>query len=302
MQKLRIALGFSIVFIAVWIGALTYISVFPENQMFDFTKNDGRVSIVATIYPLAYFAMDIDPAADIVTIINQGIEPHGYEPTINDVKALQNAEILLVNGTIDEWALRAVEGDGRAHSAILALDALNLPEFDPHFWLDPVYAQGIVFDIGHQLEQADPTNAEVIYKNTQRKIAELSEIDAEYRKTLVNCEVPEIVTAHQSFDFLARRYGFAVHGVTGLNPEEEPSASAIADLVDLVRTHHITTVFFESLTSDALAKTIAEEAGVRVDVLDPMESLSAGHEASTGYTAIMLENLEKLSNAMVCHP
>ncbi len=300
MQRLlfRVSLGI----IGIWATGLAYFTFFPENQMFDFTADDGRIIVVATIYPLAYFATDLDPATEITTIVESGIEPHDYEPTINDVKALQNAEILLINGTIDEWALRAVEEDGRVHNVILALDSLNLPEFDPHFWLDPIYAQEIVFDIGHQLEQADPANAELIYKNTQKKIAELGAIDAAYRETLVNCEVPEIVTAHQSFDFLARRYGFTVHGITGLNPEEEPSASVIAALVDLVRTRHITTVFFESRTSDELAKTIAEEAGARVDVLDPLESLSAGYDASTGYTAIMLENLEKLSDAMVCHP
>lgn len=300
MQRLlfRISLGV----IGIWVAGLAYLTFFPENQMLDLTADDGRISVVATIYPLAYFATGLDPAAEITTIVESGAEPHDYEPTINDVKALQSAELLLINGTIDEWALWAVEKDGRVHSTILALDSLNLPEFDPHFWLDPVYAQELVFDIGHQLEQADPTNAEAIYDNTQRKIAELAAIDATYRETLMNCEVPEIVTAHEAFGFLARRYGFTVHAITGLNPEEEPSASAIAELVDLVRTRNITTVFFESLTSDALAKTIANEAGVTVEVLDPLESLSAEYDASTGYTAIMLKNLEKLSNAMVCHP
>ncbi len=300
MQRLlfRISLGV----IAIWAAGLAYLTFFPENQMFDLTKDDGRISITATIYPLAYFAADLDPAADITTVIDSGVEPHEYEPTINDVKGMQDAELLLVNGTIDEWALRAVDGDGRVHSTILALDSLNLPEFDPHFWLDPVYAQDIVFDIGHQLEQVDPAHAELIDENTQRKIAELAAIDAAYKETLVNCGVPEIVTAHDAFGFLARRYGFTVHSITGLNPEEEPSASAIAELVDLVRTRHITTVFFESLTSDALAKTIAQEAGVRVDVLDPIESLSAEYDASTGYTEAMLKNLEKLSDAMICHP
>jgi zinc transport system substrate-binding protein len=300
MQRLlfRISLGV----IAVFAAGLAYIAFFPENQMLDLTKDDGRISITATIYPLAFFAMGLNPIADITTIIGADVEPHDFEPTIRDVKAMQDAEILLVNGTIDEWALRAVEADGRVHSTILALDSLNLPEFDPHFWLDPVYAQEIVFDIGHQLEQADSGNAERIYENTRRKISELAAIDTAYKETLVNCEIPEIVTAHDAFGFLARRYGFTVHGIAGLNPEEEPSVSAMAELVDLVRTRNITTVFFESSASDALAQTIASEAGVKVDVLYPLESLAPGYDAATGYTEMMLSNLEKLSTAMVCHP
>ncbi len=300
MQRLlfRIAL----VIIAAWGAGLAYVTLFPENQFPDYSKDDGRISIVATIYPLAYFAMGLDPSAAIVTIVGQGVEPHDYAPTINDVKTMQDAEILLINGTIDEWALRAIEGDQRAHHALIALQSLNLPEFDPHFWIDPVYAQEIVARFSEQLQLVDPANRETIVENAQNKIAELMALDGEYRAALTNCDIPEIVTAHQSFDVLARRYGFVAHSVTGLNPEEEPFASAIAELVDLVRTRGITTIFFESATSDALAKTIADEAGVTVGVLDPIESLTAEYDAATGYTAIMRENLKKLSDAMVCHP
>lgn len=299
MQRLlfRISLGI----IAVLVVSLLVTVLFKDSSPSDAQFAGGETSVVATIYPLAFFAMDLDPTVEITTIVGPGTEPHDYEPTISDVRVMQNTELLLINGNVDAWAERAVEGQ-RSGSTILALEMLSLPEYDPHFWLDPVYAQEIVSDIGHQLEQVNPANTEVIYQNTQRKIAELAAIDTAYRETLVNCEVPEIVTAHDAFGFLARRYGFTVHGITGLNPEEEPSASAIAELVDLVRTRHITTVFFESLASDALAKTIAEEAGVAVDVLDPIESLSAGYDASTGYTDAMLKNLEKLSDAMVCHP
>ena len=103
MQRLlfRISLGL----IAIWAAGFAYLTFFPENQMFDLTKDAGRISITATIYPLAYFATGLDPAADVTTIIGAGVEPHEYEPTINDVKVMQDAELLLVNGTIDEWAL-----------------------------------------------------------------------------------------------------------------------------------------------------------------------------------------------------
>jgi zinc transport system substrate-binding protein len=297
----RLLFRISLVIIAACAAGLAYVTFFPENNGPDYSKDDGRISIVTTIYPLAYFATGLDPAADVAVIVGSGIEPHDYESTINDVKAMQDAELLVMNGVVDDWAERAIES-GRNGPTIAVLDALGLPKTDPHVWLDPVYAEHIVRMIGGQLALIDPSRANVINENVEKKVAEILTVDAAYRAGLTNCEVPEVVSAHEAFNFLAQRYGFTVYGVTGINPEEEPSAAAVAEIVDLVRAHRITTVYFEELTSDALAKTIATETGAKSDVLDAIESLTPGHEVATGYTDIMLENLEKLSGAMVCRP
>ena len=298
MQRLfiRIALGI----VSVFVVGFIYITLFPQNAMPDYSQDDGRISVVATMYPLAYFAMGLDPFADITVIVGSGMEPHDYEPSIQDVKVIQDAEILLANGVIDEWALRALDADGRVHDTIVALEYLELSKTDPHFWLDPSYAETLVRHIGDQLIRIDPTRADVIRANVEEKVSALRDVDDAYRAGLQHCTIPEVVTAHEAFGFLARAYNFTAHGISGLNPEEEPSAAAIAEIVDLVRVRGITTVYFETLTNDALAETIALETGAKSDVLDPIESLTPGYDAATGYTVLMLENLEKLSGAMLC--
>lgn len=298
MQKLRIALGFSITFIAVWVGALTYITLFPENQMPDYTKDDGKVSIVATIYPLAWMASDLDPAATVTTIVSPGTEPHDFSPTIDDVKNIHDAELLIINGGVDSWISdSALE---RNFPTIDVLTMLQYPETDPHAWLDPILMQRIVEEIGHQLEQIDPKNADVIHENVLKKQEILAEIDRNYRSGLASCSIPEIVSSHDAFGFLAKRYGFTVHSITGFSPESEPSPSKLAELTDLIRSHHITTVFFEELASPALARTLAEETGARSDVLDAIESLASEESERLEYPGIMEKNLAKLKTAMVC--
>ena len=298
MQKLRIALGFSVAFIAVWVGALTYISLFPENQIPDYTKDDGKVSIVATIYPLAWLASDLDPAATITTIVGPGLEPHDFSPTIDDVKRIHDAELLIINGGVDSWIDdSALE---RNFPTIDVLAMLQYPENDPHVWLDPILMQKIVEEIGHQLEQFNPKNAEIIRENVIKKQEILAEIDHDYRSGLASCSVPEIVSAHDAFGFLAKRYGFTVHSIAGISPEDEPSTSKLVELTDLIRSRNITTVFFEELASPALAKTLADETGAKVDVLDAIESLSSEESERLEYPGIMEKNLAKLKAAMVC--
>lgn len=299
MQKLRIALGFSIAFIAVWIGALTYISLFPESQMPDYTKDDGKVSIVATIYPLAWLASDLDPSAVITTIVGPGIEPHDFSPTIDDVKRMERAELFIVNRMIDEWAVDAITD--REGPTVSVMESLNFPSLeDSHVWLDPILMQTIVKEIGNQLELIDPNNAGVIRENVARKLAVLQGIDDTYRSGLASCSIPEIVSSHDAFGFLAKRYGFTVHGIAGISPEDEPSTSKLVELTDLIRSRNITTVFFEELASPALAKTLADETDAKTDVLDAIESLSSEESERLEYPGIMEKNLAKLKAAMVC--
>lgn len=305
MQKmrLRIALGISIAIIAILI-VVEIISFCSWGLCGSRAPNaikdqQDHISIVATIYPLAWLASDLDPSAVIATIVGPGIEPHDFSPTINDVKLMEDADLLIVNRMVDEWAVDGVTD--RNGMTISAMETLGFPLLeDPHVWLDPILMQKIVQDIGAKLELIDPANADAIRKNVVKKIAILQGIDDAYHVGLSFCEIPEIISSHDAFGFLSRRYGFTVYGIAGFSPENEPSPAKLVELTDLIRSHHITTVFFEELTSDALSKTLADETGAKSDVLDTIESLSSEESGQLQYPGIMEKNLAKLKVAMIC--
>jgi zinc transport system substrate-binding protein len=298
MQNLRLKVLSIIITAGVLVSGWLLLSSKDRISVTNGAANDGKISIVATIYPLAFFATDLDPNATVTTIVGSGKEPHDYEPTIEDAKALHDAELLIINGNVDDWAADAAAD--RNFPTISALAMLNLPSSDPHVWLDPVYAQAVVRIIGGQLASIDPTNAEIIAQNVDKKVTALAALDQSFKDGLANCELHEVVSAHEAFSFLADRYSFKAYGITGMNPESEPSAADLARMTDLIRDHHIPTVFFESLISPALSKTLAEETGANSDVLDAIESLAPGANAHTGYTDAMLTNLGKLRSAMLC--
>jgi zinc transport system substrate-binding protein len=129
----------------------------------------------------------------------------------------------------------------------------------------------------------------------------LRELDRAYRRGLADCARTELVTSHAAFGYLARRYGLTQVSITGLEPEAEPTARQLADVVKVLRRTHATTVFFETLVSPRLARTVAREVGARTAVLDPIEGLTPSEEArGADYLSLMRSNLTALRRALGC--
>ena len=94
----------------------------------------------------------------------------------------------------------------------------------------------------------------------------------------------------------AARYDLEQQAIAGLEPSQEPSADRIANLTDLVRREGVTTIFTEELVPPRVAETLAREAGVTTELLDPLESAND----RGGYVKRMLGNLEVLRAALGC--
>jgi zinc transport system substrate-binding protein len=109
------------------------------------------------------------------------------------------------------------------------------------------------------------------------------------------------VTGHEAFGHLARRYGLRQEGVAGLSPDAEPDAQRIGQLTDLVKRLDVTTIFTEELVSPRIATTLAREAGVHTETLNPLEGLT-DRELHRGddYVSVMDTNLTKLQAALSC--
>ncbi|MBD0349034.1 MAG: zinc ABC transporter substrate-binding protein, partial [Thermoleophilia bacterium] len=163
---------------------------------------------------------------------------------------------------------------------------------DPHIWLDPPRYAGLVERLGGELGR--PAAA-------QRLAAQLRVLHGEFRRGLAECARREFVTSHAAFGHLARRYGLRQIALAGLSPEAEPSPRELQKVVDEVREHRATTVFFEPLLSPRLAETVARETGAATAVLDPLEGLSKRQlAAGEDYFSVMRTNLQALRRALAC--
>ncbi|MER3452712.1 MAG: zinc ABC transporter substrate-binding protein, partial [Acidimicrobiia bacterium] len=167
---------------------------------------------------------------------------------------------------------------------------------DPHIWLDPRAMAALALRVQEGLARLDPDGRREFAANATAYRDRLLALDREFAAGLANCERRVIVTSHAAFGVLARRYGLRQEALAGIQPEAEPDPARLDALVQLVRREKVTTVFTEPLVSKRLVATLAREAGVRIAVLDPIESLPAGAD----YVSVMRKNLATLRAALGC--
>jgi zinc transport system substrate-binding protein len=160
----------------------------------------------------------------------------------------------------------------------------------------------IVVIVNRALDRAFPTDRAAFDRRARAYEDRLRALDARYRDGLRTCRSRRIVTAHEAFGYLAARYHLRQDAIAGISPEQEPDAARLADLADLARREHVTTIFTEELVSPRVAQTLAREAGgLRTAVLDPLETLSPrAQRAGEDYVTVMQRNLTTLQGALGC--
>lgn len=279
-------------------------------------RPEGTLLVVASFYPLAEAAARIGgDRVEVVNLTPAGSEPHDIELTSRQVDQLEDADVVLYVGqgfqpAVEEIAERRERGtvDLGAAVGLQAGAAQELAgadgggsDVDPHFWLDPQLMAKAAREVAAALVEASPADDATFEESAGRYAAELAALDQEFSTALGSCDRTDIVTAHAAFFYLAERYGLTQRAIAGLSPEAEPDADRLARLADEIEAEGITTVFYEELVSPTVAEALAEEAGVRTAVLNPIEGLTE-RQAGEGkdYAAVMRDNLAALRPALGC--
>ncbi|MEU8659969.1 metal ABC transporter substrate-binding protein [Actinoplanes philippinensis] len=279
---------------------------------------DGKLSVVTAFYPLQFVSERVGgDAVSVSTLTKPGAEPHDVELTARQVGEVSGAGVIVYLGGFQPAVDDAVKQNGgdRALDATTAVETLSAQEADdhagegdahaeeehggtdPHVWLDPVRLAAIADKVAERLGKADPAHAADFTARAATLRAELTALDGEYKAGLANCARRELVTSHTAFGYLASRYDLAQIGITGIDPETEPSPQRLAAVAAEAKEHGTTTIFFETLVSPKVAETIAKEVGAKTAVLDPIEGLT---DDSADYFSVMRANLTALKLGLEC--
>ena len=289
------------------------------------TESD-KLQVVTTFYPMYDFTKQVaQDDAEVSMLLEAGMEVHSFEPSSQMIAEIQDADVFIYNSPeMETWvpdvlasidtsdmvvicasdAITLLEYEGEAHahdheSEEKGANAGHSHTVDPHVWLDPVLAQTEVSTIAEGLAEADPDNAEDYLENAGIYNGKLNELDEAYRAAFEGTENRTFVTQHAAFAYLAARYDLNQISVTGLNAEVEPSAAALATLSDYVKANNISHIYFENNASSQTAEALAEEVGVELAVLSPLEGITEeDQKKGSDYISVMLDNLEALKKSI----
>jgi zinc transport system substrate-binding protein len=272
------------------------------------------LDVAVAFYPLQFVAERVGgERVWVQNLTAPGAEPHDLELTPQQVAALSTDDLVIYQSgfqaALDTALKQATPARTVDTASFLSLVPVSMDgatqdgdghgALDPHTWLDPTNMVAIAEHVRDALAEARPDAAAEFAENTTRLVSELSALDKSLASTLSSCRLSGFITSHAAFGYFARRYHLTQVGISGIEPDVEPSAARIAQVQRIAAEYKVTTIFFETLVSPAVAESIAGDLGLATDVLDPLEGITPASRG-TDYLEVMAANGAALQKANQC--
>lgn len=302
------------------------------------SSSDGP-EVTASFFVLGEFAAAVaGDAVSVDTLVPFGQHGHGWEPSAGIQRdVLASRAFVYVGDGFQPWADRVVDNardDGSDLTTIEGrreVDLLSVPgsggdadhddhtdrddgdhddhaehddhsDRDPYFWLDPARAATAVSTVEAGLSEVFPQHADVFAENAAAYRRELAELDETFTAQLGAAERDTaLVAGHNAFQYLAARYGFEVHGLTGISPDDSPTPKDVRRAQDIIDREGVTNVLAPAFESDRAARQLVEETDARGEL--PITAIPGvtedWHENGWGYLEVMREvNLASLATGL----
>ncbi len=267
------------------------------------------IKIVASFSILADLVKQVGlEKVDVRTIVGRNGDAHMYEPTPLDVKAMNNADIVFINGLgFEGWIERLIKASGFKGPLVVVGKNIHprlvfegrLVE-DPHAWHSIPNAIVYIHNIQEALGTKDPHHKAFYEKNAQQVIHRLNAIDASIRQRLSH--IPprhrKIITAHDAFGYFGNSYGVEFLSPVGTNTESEPCAKDMVKLIEAIKTYKVKTIFLENITNPKLIQQLSRETKAKVGPVLYSDALSMLDGPAPTYETMIQYNFERFLDAM----
>lgn len=285
-----------------------------------------KLSIVTTIFPQYDFTRQIvGDHAEVTMLIKPGAESHSFDPTPQDIKKIQNADLFIyTGGENDVWVdgilssmgesqpetlklldcvptvtEELVEGMEQAHEEDEAHEEEE--EVDEHVWTSPQNAMRIVDKIAAVLSEKDAANAADYQANSAAYVEKLRGLDESFRDVVTSGARKTVLFGDRfPFRYLADAYGLKYYAAfSGCSTESEADAATVAFLVDEVKKDQLPVVFTIEFSNGRIADSIADATGAKKLILHSCHNVSAEDMAGGAtYLSLMEQNVENLREAL----
>ena len=278
---------------------------------------EGSLNVVATNFPCYDFARQVvGDRGEVTLLIRPGVEVHSFEPAPADIVAIGAADLFVyIGGEGDAWAENILAGfdGGNAPATLRMMDAVtpleeadahgahDAPEYDEHIWTSPKNAMKMVQALADALCALDGANADVYQAAAGEYNARIAEIDAAFADAVESGARRELVFADRfPFLYFTREYGLDyVAAFPSCTADTEPTPQTMLTLIQRVIEDRIPAVYAIEMSTQAVAKTVAEETGAEILTLHSMQTVTQDEfDAGETYVSIMARNLEAVRKGL----
>ncbi len=272
--------------------------------------SESLPSIVTGSFAVAWLASSISDGCAVVTdLAPSGGDAHDLELTASQTASILDADLVVpVDGLQPAFDAVAESKSSGVFDILDLLDPLTAEDhadedghenhglLDPHFWLDPKRVSDAAGFLGAEISKLSADCATKVEVTVPAVQAQLEDLTQEFETSLATCSSRTIVVSHEAFGYLADAFNLEQIGVAGLDPEGEPSAARLKEVIDLANSLGVSAVFTESTVNPDVAQTLADALEVGILTLDPLEIASV----SKDYISLMQTNLESLRSGLNC--
>jgi len=251
----------------------------------------------------------------ITTLVGPDQDAHVYQPTPADVQKLAATRLFFVNGMGFEGWLKRLQQASEYQGEIVTVTQGIQPiatqsnphdlgyahqhHIDPHAWQDPQQVKQMVTNIRDALSKADPQGRAYYLNQTKIYINKLDQLQdwAQSRIATIPETKRAVLTSHDAFAYLGKRFGIQLLSPQGVSTEAEASAKDVAELIRQMKKTGIRALFLENISNPKLAEQIARETGAIVGLKLYSDALS--HDpAADSYITMYRSNIENLVKGM----
>lgn len=208
----------------------------------------------------------------IQNIVPADTDSHHYEVTAQNMRALQQAQLVVKQGLhFDAWLDRLIpsgKGAPKVWQATAGLSLLKNADgaLDPHTWQDIVRSQQSVSQLAQVLIALDPAGKSYYQQRLRAYLQQLqaTQIWAQNQFATIPEKKRIMLTSHDAFAYLGNRFGLRVLAIQGVNPDAEVRPQQLATIIRQVRQTGVQAIFLENTGNTALVRQLESETKVRL--------------------------------------
>lgn len=261
--------------------------------------NEDTFRIATSFYPMYIAGLNLVDGIEGVELVglteNQGGCLHDYQLTAADMKKLENADVLIINGGGMEVFLDKIEKAYPKLPIIDASEGIESEDGNAHYWVDPEKYKKQLINMEKGLSRLDKVHKDSYAKNCRSYIEKVDGLEAKMLSEAAGFSKEKAVLFHDAFYYLAERLGVETVYSIELEADSSLNTGEIAEIVDRVKKEGVRLLFTEKQFSDSIPLGISRETGAKLCVVD---TLVSGELTKDAYLNGMEENLKAVADCL----